>query len=278
MPAIKVSPPSRLLGYVLIGLSVALQSACVTGRRTMELPVASTSAAPVVTRGHVYISSVTDDRVFANKPADPSTPSIAGDVTQLSAAEKDRMIGRQRNTFGHAMGDVGLPPGDSMTKRMRVLVEQALARDGYQVSADEHAPNSIAVSVNEFWSWMTPGFWALEFEAKLMCTVSVDNGDGHPHVAIVRGYGLNHGQFAKNANLQEAFQPAFDDFVANFATEINKIGLRDDQQPLSVADGRSIESADIFEQLKKLDQLKKEGIITDQEFDSQKKKILDQHQ
>ncbi len=269
--------PKRLLALVLLGLTFTLLSACVTGRRTMELPAASPSAVSAATRGHVFISSITDDRIFQNKPSDPSTPSIAGDVTQLSAADKDRMIGRQRNGFGHAMGDIGLPAGDSMTKRMRLLVEQALARDGYQVSADEHAPNTISVSVNEFWSWMTPGFWALQFEAKLMCTVTVNNGDGRSHVAIVRGYGLNHGQFAKNANWQEAYQPAFDDFIANFDSEINKIGLRDNQQARAVVEVKSETSPDLYEQLKKLDQLKKEGIITDQEFDAQKKKILDQH-
>ena len=32
----------------------------------------------------------------------------------------------------------------------------------------------------------------------------------------MKGYGINHGQVAKDANWQEAFDPAFEDFITNF--------------------------------------------------------------
>jgi hypothetical protein len=35
-------------------------------------------------------------------------------------------------------------------------------------------------------------------------------------------------------------------------------------------------AGDLYEQLKKLDELKRQGILTDQEFDSQKRKLLEQ--
>jgi hypothetical protein len=128
-------------------LALALASTgCVTGRRTFDLPVtAQDSAASTI--GSVYIASITDDRQFQNKPSDPSTPSIDGDVRTLSAQQKDQMIGRQRNGFGKAMGDIAFPPGDSVTKRVRLLVEQGLSRSGYRVTSDPNAPNSISVSV-----------------------------------------------------------------------------------------------------------------------------------
>src|SRR2546430_2596913 len=145
----------------IAGAQVLVQPGGVTAHRTRDLPVPRPTTFPAATHGRVYIASVIDDRKFENKPSDPSIPSIAGDVTKLSAAEKDQMIGRQRNTWGHAMGDMRLPAGDSVTKRVRLLVEQELRRSGYQVSADPNAPNSLAISVNEFWAWMTPGFWSL---------------------------------------------------------------------------------------------------------------------
>jgi hypothetical protein len=86
----------RLPLLALIGIAVVFQSGCVTGRRSLSLPV-STHDAPSATRGQVYIATVTDNRHFENKPSDPSIPSIDGDVTKLSAAEKDRMIGCQRS-------------------------------------------------------------------------------------------------------------------------------------------------------------------------------------
>jgi uncharacterized lipoprotein YajG len=214
----------KSLPLMLVLAAVTLQAGCVVGRRTIDIPVTAVAPAPSVTRGAVYVGTVTDDRKFENKPADPSIPSVDGDVTKISAAQKDQMIGRQRNGFGHAMGDIGLPNGDSVTKKVRLLVAQSLRQDGYRVVDDPQAPNKIAVSVNEFWAWMTPGFVALTFEAKISCTLDVSAG-GARHVVIVHGYGLNHGQVAKDGNWQEAFAPAFDDFGKNLNAEIDKLGL-----------------------------------------------------
>ncbi len=212
---------------VLAGVLV-LETGCVVGRRTIDLPVAAPEAAPAQARGHIYIAAVTDDRVFQNKPDDPSTPSIDGDVNTLSAADKDKMIGRQRNGFGHAMGDIALPAGDSVTQRVRALVAQGLARAGYVVTTAPGAPNTAMVSINEFWAWSTPGFATLTFEAKIATTLTIDNGDAGKHVLSVKGYGLNHGQVAKNANWQEAYAPAFDDFESNLGAELQKLALRGD--------------------------------------------------
>jgi hypothetical protein len=212
---------------VIVGVLV-LESACVMGRRTIDLPVAAATDSPAQARGHIYISAVTDDRDFQNKPDDPSTPSIDGDVTTLSAADKDRMIGRQRNGFGHAMGDIALPAGDSVTQRVRALLVQGLAHDGYVVSDGPGAPNTATVSIGEFWAWSTPGFAAITFEAKITCILTIDSGNAGKHVLTVKGYGLNHGQVAKNGNWQEAYAPAFDDFEANLSAELQKLALRAD--------------------------------------------------
>jgi uncharacterized lipoprotein YajG len=204
----------QFLLTALVGAAIALQTGCVVGRRTVELPV-PTRGASVPTAGTVYLAGVTDDRDFQNKPSDPSIPSIDGDVTTLSAAAKDQMIGRQRNGFGKAMGDIALPNGDSVTKRVGLLVEQSLIRKGYAVSTDANSGSSVSVSVKDFWGWMTPGFVALTFEAKISCVVTVTDHNG-TRALLVKGYGINHGQVAKNGNWQEAFDPAFEDFITNF--------------------------------------------------------------
>ncbi len=214
----------RLLFVALVGVVIVLQTGCVTGRRELSLPIQSHDIAGTI-QGRVYIAAVSDDREFQNKPSDPSIPSIDGDVNKLSAAEKDRMVGRQRNTWGHAMGDIALPGDDSVTKRARLLVEQGFQRKGYQVSADPNVPNKATVSVKEFWAWTTPGFFALTFEAKIACSITVNNASG-VHTAVIKGYGMNHGQVAKNVNWQEAYDPAFEDFIANFGTEWNALALQ----------------------------------------------------
>lgn len=208
---------------ILVIMAVAL-TGCVTGRRTFELPV-KTAAEPVAHLGDVYIASVTDDRQFQNKPSDPSIPSINGDVATLSAEQRDRMIGRQRNTWGGAMGDVSLPENDTVTRRVRLLVEQGLLRSGYRVSAGPGAPNSVTVSVQEFWGWMTPGLFTISFEAKITCAVTT-SAPGGSHTVVVKGYGKKKGQIASNENWQRAFAPAFDDFIANFAAQSANLQLR----------------------------------------------------
>ena len=201
--------------------TLLLQSGCVTGRRTLSLDVPS-GVAPAATKGKVYIAAVTDDRVFQNKPSDPSIPSIDGDVATLSAHQKDVMIGRQRNTWGHAMGDIGLSDNDSVTKRVHSLVEEGLKRSGYEVGSSPDAPNSVSVSINQFWAWMTPGMWALTFEARISTKVTLKTVAGSSDF-VVLGLGTNHGQVAKDENWQEAFQPAFADYLANFKREMAKV-------------------------------------------------------
>jgi uncharacterized lipoprotein YajG len=231
----------KTLAIALIGAAIVLQAGCVTGRRSFELQV-PTGEVPAATAGKVYIAGVTDDREFQNKPSDPSIPSVDGDVIKLSAAEKDQMIGRQRNGFGKAMGDIALPPGESVTNRARLLVEQGLKRKGYAISADPHSPNVVTVSVKDFWAWMTPGFVALTFEAKVSCLISVTNSTG-TYTTLVKGYGLNHGQVVKDGNWQEAYGPAFEDFIANFGMQWSNMGMRAGQGPDTVRSPKAMFSA-----------------------------------
>jgi len=55
------------------------------------------------------------------------------------------------------------------------------------------------------------------------------------HTALVKGYGLNHGQFAKDVKWQEAYDSAFEDFISNFGAEWENLGLREDpRNPMKV--------------------------------------------
>lgn len=122
------------------------------------------------------------------------------------------------------MGDVALPPGDSVTRRVRELLRQGLAQAGYAVSAEPATAATVAVSVRQFWSWMTPGFVALTFEVRIECLVTLRDRAG-VHPLMVQGYGINHGQIAKNGNWLEAFDPAFQDFTKNLAAQVAALGL-----------------------------------------------------
>ena len=182
-----------------------LFSGCVTGHRSFDIPVATAAGSASTKSDKFAIIEVTDDRHFENKPGDPSTPSIKGDVLSLSPAEKSTFIGRQRNGFGHAAGDIALPSGQTVQAKVSDLLAEGFRRRGYTMSASgDGVALPIKVEIRDFWSWTTPGFFALSFEARLNCKVII-NRAGHDVVLEVKGYALNHGQLAKNKNWEEAY-------------------------------------------------------------------------
>ena len=102
-----------------------LVTGCVTGRRTIDLPVRSLSES-IEKKGQIFIGEIGDRRIFENDPPDAFIPSIDGDVNTLTPKQKAMMIGRQRGGFGNAMGDVALPADDSVIKRTRRLLEEVI--------------------------------------------------------------------------------------------------------------------------------------------------------
>jgi hypothetical protein len=215
------TPIALLFGTAL----VCFTSGCVTGRRAVDVQVPSIgSAATNPAKGSIAIGQIVDDRHFENKPSSPSTPSIDGDANALSATEKSTFIGRQRNTWGHAMGDVALPDGETVQDKVADLLRQGLKSRGFEIVDAAATANVVTADIRQFWSWTTPGMFALSFEARIECNVSIVHG-GKQSTFLVKGYGLNHGQFAKNANWQEAYGLAIQDFLTNLDGKLSDAGL-----------------------------------------------------
>jgi hypothetical protein len=203
---------------------VMLSSGCVVGHRSFSLEVPAGPEGPAPTsKGTVAITDITDARHFENHPGDPSTPSVDGDFTKLSAEQLSTYIGRQRNTYGHAMGDVGLPPGQSVKTKVAELVTEGLRRRGYSVGPGGQ-DGSLSIRIDDFWSWMTPGFVALSFEARMECTITITR-NGKETTVNVKGYALNHGQIAKDKNWQEAFDEAFENFLKDLDAKLASAGF-----------------------------------------------------
>ena len=213
----------RLLSSLIVLAAALFLGGCVTGRRTVALTI-PTIGGNLPSKGEVYIGTIKDNRWFENKPASPSTPSIDGDVSGLSAEQKTVFIGRQRNTYGHAMGDVALPANDSVIQRTRRLFEEGLKSRGYQIAKDNIGPNSAEIVIEKFWAWFTPRMWTVTFEANVDCTITLKRSDQITKL-VVRGYGKNSGQVAKDENWQLAYTRAFTDFLLNLDKELAKAGL-----------------------------------------------------
>lgn len=204
----------------LIAAASLFQSGCVLGRRSISLSV----PAPTATKGagQVSIGAITDGRRFESDPDSPSTPSVDGDVSKMSPEQLAQMIGRQRNGYGMAMGDIALSGGDNVQGKMRELVTTALSKRGYSIGSG--AANSVSVRIDEFWAWFTPGMWSIGFEARVRGSFTVRKG-GTSRTFSVLGAGENLGQVASDKNWQEAYERAFDDFLKKLEAELAAAGF-----------------------------------------------------
>jgi uncharacterized lipoprotein YajG len=116
-----------------------------------------------------------------------------------------------------------LPADDSVVERTRRLLEEGFRSRGYRIAHDSSAPNSASAIIDEFWAWFSPGFWSISFEARVYCTIKLTKSDGSSTI-VVKGYGINKGQIASDANWQLAYQRAFQDFLSKLDSKLAQAG------------------------------------------------------
>ena len=204
-------------------LAVVFLSGCVVGRRTIDLEVPSKQG-DSSRNATATVVNVEDFREFMNKPAQPYIPSVDGDYKSMSKLELSGMIGRQRNTYGKAMGDIALPSGITVQDKTKLLIEEGLIARGYTIGDSTDSDYQVDVKIEEFWAWFTPGMWALSFEARIKCIVTI-KGETKVEEITVTGYGKNSGQIASDPNWQLAYTRAFESFLLNFNAELDARGF-----------------------------------------------------
>jgi hypothetical protein len=151
---------ARLLIAVL---GLAALTGCATSRSVIT-PSVTAGQNPVQGQA-VRIESVRDARTFEPRPPRPSLPSLnAEDVN--NAALTARAVGRKRNGFGQALGDIVLPEGESVAKLVGTALTKGLRESGYRVLSKGEAGYEQAVpvtaQVDQFWSWINPGFASIK--------------------------------------------------------------------------------------------------------------------
>ena len=159
-----------------------LLTGCATSRSEIKLsaPVTEAAAPTAADAKVVVIRTVTDERVFEQAPRDPSTPSLGFGGAEAATAEvKSRAIGRKRNTYGKALGDVLLENGQTVEAVVRENLTAALQQAGYRVQTEASSDAvAIDVRIKQFWAWFQPGFWAIKLHTKIATDLSV--GDAAP--------------------------------------------------------------------------------------------------
>lgn len=208
--------------YLILALSVVM-TGCVTGTRNIELATPKHESGKTAS-GTVYIALVEDKREFEQKPGSPSTPSVKGDLASTPKEKLSTLIGRQRNGYGMAMGDVALLEGNTVEDEVRRLLKSGLESRGYTIVDDKSADNHVSVDIDKFWAWFTPGMWAVSFESQLQCNLEFDS-ESKKQTFEVEGYGINKGQVASDANWKLAYERAYADFLENLDNILDAAGL-----------------------------------------------------
>lgn len=161
----------RRIGSLLAMLLLAsVTTGCATSRGVIDLNPPQATAAVSGTGKKVFVNTVTDNRKFETAPSQPSIPSL--DPTEDGGREiEKRALARKRNGYGAALGDILLPEGQSVEALMAATVKQAFTDAGYTVVDSAEAINGdgyiVDVSINKFWSWMNPGFWAITLTSEI---------------------------------------------------------------------------------------------------------------
>lgn len=207
---------ARLLAVYLC----AVLAGCATSRSEIKLqsPVVSPATTATGTGRVVVIKSVTDERVFEQTPSDPSTPSLGfGGSDSATAQLKSQAIGRKRNGFGKALGDVLLQQGQTVQDVVRENLAAALEQSGYRVESQADAgtnPVLLDVQIKKFWSWFQPGFWAITLHSDIATVLQVEGGGASFEI---QAHAEDKRQVATEHAWMEITQQGLDQFRAEAA-------------------------------------------------------------
>ncbi|CAA0103550.1 Uncharacterised protein [Zhongshania aliphaticivorans] len=194
-------------------MATLVLTGCVAGTRNIDLVTPDYNNENSAS-GDVYIVAINDKRTFEQKPRNPSTPSVDGNLSSTSKEKLSTLIGRQRNGYGMAMGDVALNEGLTIQDEVRELLTKGLESRGYKVVDNVSAPNHLTVDVEKFWAWFSPGMWSVSFESNLQCNIGFKKGMDIKQIDIT-GYGINKGQIASDENWKLAYRRAYLNFLEN---------------------------------------------------------------
>lgn len=154
----------KILRNLAIVSLVLFVTGCAASRSVVNLETAEEIGNPA-TGIAVKFVSIEDKREFELDPKLPEIPSISQAEVNNDAI-KARAIGRKRNGYGAAMGDILLSEGTTVTSVMTDELIKTFRSAGYRVVTEKDpdfaAASPIEIEIYQFWSWMKWGFTELK--------------------------------------------------------------------------------------------------------------------
>lgn len=219
----------RRLRLACVLPTLLLLGACATDRSYISLTVPAGAVVSASGDKVAVIGTISDRREFQADPDDPSTPSLKkGGKYALDAEGRKGAIGRKRNGYGMAIGDIQLQPPQTVVSITRELVAAGLQQRGYRVmdagaAALPADALHVDVDIRAFWAWLTPGMWAVDMEGKLSTLLKVSGPQSRD--ITVDAYGRKTAPTGREDNWKQAYDRAFVDYLAKQQKAMQDAGL-----------------------------------------------------
>ena len=213
----------RKLLLILAAVAVcAVVSGCATSRSSLDINVPVTVDNAQFAEKEVYINSITDKRVFEASPRSPNIPSL--DPSEASSPEiKLRAVGRKRNTYGKALGDILLKEGETVETLLAASVRKAFAESGYKILNDrsQATANTYIVdgAIDQFWTWFTPGFWQITIATEIGTTLTITPPESG-EIKKVSANSQLHAQTGLESNYIESIQNALQAYIGELKRQL----------------------------------------------------------
>lgn len=210
---------NSLFATVLVCLALG---GCATSRAVLDVSAPASTSAAQPNGKTVLINSPRDMRIFQVSPPSPDIPSLDPSEQQNDAIRL-RAVGRKRNTFGKALGDILLAEGKTVETLVSRSITQAFADLGYQVITNKaEATNETFVvdaTINKFWAWMNPGFWAITLSAEISTDLAIKSLEGR-EIKKVSVKASDHYQIATDGNWMEVIDNALRLYVDDLKSKL----------------------------------------------------------
>lgn len=206
---------SAIKTFLAIAIISLLLGGCATNRGIVSLQIPEFSMSTNSNGKTIFINSVTDNRTFQQNPSSPDIPSLGfGGADNTSSDLKKRAIARKRNTYGKALGDILLEENQTVESIIKKSLTKSFHELGYEVidKKENVKTNTIIVdtSIDKFWSWMNPGFWAITLSSEIETKITLTNPKDKTKEIYVKSQG-NY-QVASGGNWIEIMNKSLQQF------------------------------------------------------------------